>query len=77
MRDELESHILLRRDTLVQQGMDPESAMAEARRRFGDFGATQEQLMLAYRLMQRAAIFRRSRGVSGKPKRAFSIPTVS
>lgn len=58
MRDELESHILLRRDALVEQGMDPESAMAEARRRFGDFGAAQEQLIASAKERERQMIHR-------------------
>ena len=45
MRDELEAHLALRRDALVAAGMDADAALLEARRRFGDFEATQAQLV--------------------------------
>lgn len=36
LRDEIEQHIALRREQLVDAGMDPEDAACEARRRFGN-----------------------------------------
>lgn len=50
-RDEIDSHIQLEADQLVAEGVEPEQALARARRRFGNVTSSQERYYESSRAM--------------------------
>ena len=52
LREEIEAHIALRRESLIDAGMDPREAAWEARRMFGNPAALREESRDKWRFMQ-------------------------
>ena len=50
-RDEIESHIRLEADQLIEEGVEPSEALARARRRFGNVTSSQEHFYESSRAM--------------------------
>lgn len=49
LRDEIDAHVSLAADALVRRGVDPDTALKQARTRFGDFDATMRTLAASAR----------------------------